>query len=137
MLRIGLMLGFLMVVLLLAALLTLNLAHGLLAPIHWLGQYEAAHIIMHFLIFGGLMLLADPRQINSLRLWVFVIGGGVLLEVIQFVLGGFVVTRPAMVNILLDITVDTAGAAAGWWVVTTHAAAPRQLMKKSADSADF
>ena len=108
-----LLLGFLGLVFGFAALLALGWPIWWLAPVQWLGRYPLFHVVAHSTIFAGVVYLVYPCA-PARRIWLWVVGGSVVLELVQFTAGGFVLTRALLLDSTLDIGVDLVGAAAAW-----------------------
>jgi hypothetical protein len=120
--RWGLIVCGLLFVALSTLLLTANRIVFWLIPIEILGKYEIFHIIGHVVIFGSVMLVAYPRKIG----WVFVIIGGIAIEVIQLdARDGWSDSHRVLAS-LYDMGVDIAGAAAGW-LLAAYRRSPRRL----------
>jgi hypothetical protein len=107
--------AFLGVVLVFAALLATREAFWWFAPVRWLSRYQIFHIAAHFSIFAGIVALYGPRKPGVVWL---VLGGGILIEVVQFVAGGRPWTMSTVLDSVFDLAVDSAGAAVGWYVLT-------------------
>ena len=114
------LLAFLGFVLAFAAVLAIDPALWWLTPVRWLGRYQLAHVVGHFSIFAGVVFLYGPQKHDPARLWVFVLGGGILLELIQIAAGGFSLTRLKVLDSLFDVVVDCAGAVVCWLLLTQH-----------------
>ncbi len=108
---------FLGVVFVFAALLAMDEALWWLAPVEWLSDYQIFHVAAHFTIFAGVVALCGLQK--RATVWL-VLGGGVLIELVQFVAGGLSLTMSSLLDSLFDIAVDMAGAAACWYVLTQH-----------------
>ena len=101
--------GFLGVVLLSAGLLSTGWAVWWLAPVVWLGRFQAVHVVAHFSIFAGVVILyGPPRKIGRLAL--IVVSGGVLLELVQIAVSGFALSGPGLLDSAFDLAVDVMGA---------------------------
>jgi hypothetical protein len=109
--------AFLGVVLALAGLLAVHETIWWLAPVRWLSQYQIFHIAAHFSIFAGVVALYGPQKPGAVWL---VLGGGVLIELVQFVAGSRSWTMPTLLDSVFDLAVDVTGAAVGWYVLTQH-----------------
>jgi hypothetical protein len=109
--------AFLGVVLVFAGLLATHEAFWWLTPVRWLSRYQIFHIAAHFTIFAGVVALYGPRKPGVVWL---VLGGGVLIELVQFVAGGRSWAVPTLFDSVFDLAVDSAGAAVGWYVLTQH-----------------
>jgi hypothetical protein len=119
--------AFLGVVLIFAALLAMDETMWWLAPVEWLSHYQVFHVVAHFSIFAGVVALYGPQKRGVL--WV-VLGGGILIELVQFVAGGFSMTIPSLLDSLFDIAVDVAGAAVCRYALTANGRKkPRTLRK--------
>lgn len=111
--------AFLVFVLACTGLLATDVKTWWLAPVHWLGRYPLFHVIAHSGIFAGVVFLYRPQDHNSgLWLWVIVFSGSLLLELIQIAVGGFSLTKPLLLDSVLDIVVDVAGALVCWILLT-------------------
>jgi hypothetical protein len=95
-----------------------TLESGLLAPVNWLEQYELFHIAAHCAIFGSIALLLGSGPGNSRALvWSYVLVGGTLLEVIQFIAGDEPLNIRIVAGSLFDLGIDVLGALGGFWVI--------------------
>lgn len=65
----------------------------------------------HFGIFAGVVMLYGPSKRNSVWLWLLVLGGGILLELVQITVGDLALTKPLLLDSVFDVVVDVAGAA--------------------------
>ena len=123
---------FLGVVLVLAGLLARGWSTWWLLPLLWLGEFQLFHIVAHFSIFAGIVLLVAPHTRSAIWLWALILAGGVLVEFVQIAAGGFILTRPLLHDCLFDVLVDMTGAAVSWlglWV--------RQSLRCQRDSAQL
>ena len=91
-----------------------------LAPVDWLSRYQLFHVVAHFSIFAGIVILYGPQKKGAIRLWVFVGSGGVLLELVQIAADGFSLTRSRLLDSLFDMGVDCAGAGVCWLMLAQH-----------------
>ncbi len=67
----------------------------------------------HFSIFASVVILyGPPRKIGRLAL--LVVGGGVLLELVQLAVSGCALSGPGLIDSAFDLTVDVMGAVACW-----------------------
>jgi hypothetical protein len=107
--------AFLGVVLVFAALLSMHERMWWLAPLRWLSHYPLFHIVAHFSIFAGVVVLYGPQKPGVVWL---ALGGGVLVELVQFVAGGRVWAMSTLLDSLFDVATDLAGAATAWYVLT-------------------
>lgn len=80
----------------------------LLAPVRWLAEYEAFHLIAHWVIFGGIAWMT--RSQGHLRRWSFVLIGGVLLELAQALGRGHLLNVWTLRASLFDLGIDCLGA---------------------------
>jgi hypothetical protein len=112
--------AFLGGVFVLAGLLALDWAIWWLTPLEWLSRYQVFHLVAHFSIFAGVVILYRPQVHGGIRLALIVFSGGVILEVVQIAAGGFPLTTPLLLDSLLDIVVDVAGAAVCWFLLMQH-----------------
>jgi hypothetical protein len=109
--------AFLGVALVFAGLLATHEAFWWFAPVRWLSHYQIFHIAAHFSIFAGVVALYGPQKPGAVWL---VLGGGVLIELVQFVAGSRSWTMPTLLDSVFDLAVDVTGAAVGWYVLTQH-----------------
>jgi hypothetical protein len=116
--------AFLGFVLACAWLLAMGRTIWWLAPVHWLGRYQVFHVVAHFSIFAGLAILYGHQKQDSIRLWVFVLSGSVLLELVQMAAGGLSLTKSLLLDSVFDIVVDVAGAAVSWLMLTRRRRKP-------------
>ncbi len=100
-------------VIVLAGLLAAGWQVWWLAPILWLGRYPLFHVAAHFSIFAGVVRLYRPPQ-RSIKVWLVVVAGGLLIEVAQLAAGGFLLTAPILLDSLFDLAVDMSGALVCW-----------------------
>jgi hypothetical protein len=107
-------------VIVLAGLLSTGWSIWWLAPIHWLGRYPLFHIVAHLGIFAGVVLLYQPRQHGGIKLGLLVLAGGILIEMAQFITGGFVLTTRTLADSLFDLVIDISGAVVCWLVLVQH-----------------
>lgn len=112
--------AFLGWVLTFVAILTLDWSAWWLTPLHTLGRYQLFHVVAHFSIFAGVVALYAPHKRNTVWLWIIVVTGAVMVEVIQMTLGNVILTRALLTDSIFDIAVDLAGAATCWIVLTHH-----------------
>lgn len=101
---------FLGLVFALAGLLNLGWSIWWLKPLQWLGRFQWFHIVAHFSIFAGVVFLTYPQK----RTWFFVLGGAVIIELVQLAAAGFVLTRSLFFDSSFDIVVDLIGAGVCW-----------------------
>jgi len=108
------------IVVLLAWMLSARVGGGLLAPIQWLGRWEAFHVIAHLVIFGGIAWLT--RSQSPARRWSYVLMGGLLLEIAQAVGAGSLPSAMILRASSFDLLVDGLGALIGPRIVrgTAH-----------------
>lgn len=109
--------AFLGVVLVFAALLAMHIRIWWLAPLRWLSHYPLFHIVAHFSIFAGVVVLYGPQRPGVFWL---VLGGGVLVEFVQFMAGSRSRAMSTLLDSIFDVAVDSAGAAVAWYVLTQH-----------------
>jgi hypothetical protein len=98
------------IVVLLAWMLSAHVGGGLLAPIQWLGRWEAFHLVAHAVIFGGIAWLT--RAQGRARQWSYVLIGGILLEIAQWIGAGAPLSAVLLRAALFDLLIDSLGALA-------------------------
>ena len=102
---------FLAVVILLAWIQSAKVNVPWLGVVSWLSRYEAAHIVGHIVIFGGVTLLLTHREDRRPALvWGSVLVGGVLLEVAQALAADSSLTMHLLQGSTFDLMIDAFGA---------------------------
>ena len=109
--------AFLGVVLVFAALLAMHERIWWLAPLRWLSHYPVFHIVAHFSIFAGVVTLYGPQRLGVVGL---VLGGGVLVELVQSVAGSRSWAISTLLDSVFDLAVDSTGAVVAWYILTQH-----------------
>lgn len=110
--------AFLGLVFAFAGVLAMGWTMWWLTPVHWLSRYQLFHVVAHFSIFAGVVFLYHPRRYSDMWLWGLILGGSVLLEIIQITVGGFRLSKLLLIDCFFDIVVDIAGATVCWFMVT-------------------
>ncbi|MBN1564935.1 MAG: hypothetical protein JXA10_13895 [Anaerolineae bacterium] len=94
-----------------------------LTPVHWLSRYQLFHLVAHFSIFAGVVMLY-PQRGGAIQLWVIVLSGSIALELVQIAVGGFALTKPLLLDSLFDIAIGVMGAVVCWLMLLTRPLVP-------------